>query len=263
MSEWLFKEDNYVPIKDNDAFIDKSILSFLQVLSQIKRGNVKSYKGLYEVKAVPKLFFTLILLILVSLSRSYLFLFTGVIYILFCMAFIEVEDIKKAFILGIVISLFTIVILIPSIISGNYNNSIMLVSKVFIAVVIVNTLSLTTKWYHVTKALKMFFIPDIFILVMEITLRYIYLLGEFSLNMLYALKLRSVGKNDNKYSSMTQMMGTLFLKSKEMGDEMYSAMECRGFTGEYASFRNIKLSLKDVLYISVNLLIVLMFILLP
>ena len=51
--------------------------------------------------------------------------------------------------------------------------------------------------------------------------------------MLYALKLRSVGRNDGKTASLAAVAGTMFLKSKEMAEEMYSAMECRGFTGTY------------------------------
>jgi len=72
-----------------------------------------------------------------------------------------------------------------------------------------------------------------FILVLDITLKYITLLGDFALSMLYALRLRSVGKNDGKTASLSAVAGTMFLKSKEMAEEMYAAMECRGFTGTY------------------------------
>ena len=86
------------------------------------------------------------------------------------------------------------------------------------------------------------------------------MLGEFSLNMLYALKLRSVGKNSKKYNSLSGIAGTMFIKSKEMAEEMYAAMECRGFTGEYAYKKVSSLSPADYIYIVMNLLIITTFI---
>jgi cobalt/nickel transport system permease protein len=131
--------------------------------------------------------------------------------------------------------------------------------KVISTVVVVNILSYTTKWHDITKALKFLFIPDVFILVFDITIKYIYILGEFSLEMFYALRLRSIGRNNSKYSSLSKIMGNLFLKSKEMGDEMYSAMECRGFTGEYVSYAKFGFNFKDFIYCIINMLLIIMY----
>jgi len=86
------------------------------------------------------------------------------------------------------------------------------------------------------------------------------MLGEFSLEMLYALKLRSVGKNRKKYTSLGGVGGTLFIKSREMSEEMYSAMECRGFTGEYHIYDKFKFRLADLIYVLINAGIVYTFI---
>ena len=106
----------------------------------------------------------------------------------------------------------------------------------------------------------MLFLPDIFILVLDITIKYIVLLGEFSLNIFYSLKLRSVGKNKNKYTSLSGIAGTMFIKSKEMAEDMYSAMECRGYTGEYRIYKKFKLTFADVIYITINGVIIFTFI---
>jgi cobalt/nickel transport system permease protein len=74
--------------------------------------------------------------------------------------------------------------------------------------------------------------------------------------MFYSLKLRSIGKNNRKYTSVPKIMGNLFLKSNEMGEEMYSAMECRGFTGEYTTVSNFKITVRDVLYASASVLLI-------
>ena len=111
-----------------------------------------------------------------------------------------------------------------------------------------------------TGALKSFFLPDIFILVLDITIKYIVMLGDFTLNMLYSLKLRSVGKNRKKYTSMSGVAGTMFIKSKEMAEETYYAMECRGFTGEYHVYGKSKFTMADYAYIIVNVGIVVLFV---
>jgi cobalt/nickel transport system permease protein len=64
--------------------------------------------------------------------------------------------------------------------------------------------------------------------------------------MFYALKLRSVGRNAGKTASISGIAGTLFLKSKEMAEEMYAAMECRGFTGEYRAAGGWRLGFRDI-----------------
>jgi cobalt/nickel transport system permease protein len=95
--------------------------------------------------------------------------------------------------------------------------------------------------------------------VLDITLKYIYLLGEFSLNMLYSLKVRSIGKNENKYTALSGIAGTIFIRSVEMSQEMYSAMECRGFTGEYVRSRKIKISIANIIYIAINGVLIITF----
>jgi len=128
----------------------------------------------------------------------------------------------------------------------------MITSKVLATITAVNILSHATRWSYITSALKRFFVPDIFILVLDITIKYIVMLGEFTLNMMYALKLRSVGKNKNKYTSLSGIAGSLFIKSKEMAEDMYAAMECRGFTGEYQVYNNFKFTLADFAYVMFN-----------
>ena len=101
-------------------------------------------------------------------------------------------------------------------------------------------------------ALKRFFFPDLFIFVFDITIKYIVMLGEFALQMLYALKLRSVGRNRSKYGSIGGVGGMLFIKSRNMSEEMYYAMECRGFTGEYHASGKVSFTAFDAAYILLN-----------
>jgi cobalt/nickel transport system permease protein len=260
LSDWLFKDDDYKPEVDKDKFIDKSIVSMLKVISRIKREDAKNEKGgFYFLSPTLKLLFTLAVIVFVSLARSGIYI--GIVFAGASGSFLMLnkEDRKRIFYSSIIFSLFTAITLMPSMLMGNLNNSLLIILKVITTITLANVLSHSTRWKELSRALKLLFIPDIFILIFELTLRYIYVLGEAAAEMLYALKLRSVGKNNRKYSSMSGILGSLFLKSKEMGEEVYSAMECRGFTGEYKVDFKLSFSLSDIAYSCYNIIIIAMY----
>ncbi|MCI1931395.1 MAG: energy-coupling factor transporter transmembrane protein EcfT [Clostridia bacterium] len=260
MPEWLLKDENYIPQSDKDAFITKSIMTLLGVLSRIRAQSVYKEKK-FKVSAALKVAFTFVLILLISISKSIAFTIIINVYLLAVLSMMNGEEIIKILKVSIVTSAFTFVILLPAAFWGNLFSSIFITSKVFATVTAVNMLSHSTRWNSITSALKRFYVPDIFILVMDITIKYIFMLGEFSLNMFYALKLRSVGKNKSKYTSLSGIAGTMFIKSNEMAEDMYSAMECRGFTGEYQVInKKYKMTFPDFVYIIMNIALILIFI---
>lgn len=254
MPEWMLESDDYIPVEDNGNFINKSILSIMKLLSKVSGG---STKNALKVNAAIKMICAIALIVSVSLSRSLLYTFLVMAYILFKSCLLSVDGMKSVIGRSIMVGVFTGIILIPSMLMGNARNSILMILKVLVCIMEINILSQTTEWREITSSLKFFFVPDIFIFVLDITFKYIRILGEFSLNMLYSLKLRSVGKNANKYSSVSGIMGTMFIKSKEMAEDMYKAMECRGFSGEYIRPGTLKLDKYDSIYVIINLMLIL------
>lgn len=256
MPEWLLEKDNYIPLKDKDAFINKSILSILNVLTKFKKQT--EYRTTkFEINALFKFISTLILIIFVSLTQSFTFVLIINVFMLVLINFLSINEIKYILKVSSIVAIFTFVILLPSIFLGYGNNSLMITLKVLISVASVNILACTTQWNDLTGALKVFRVPDMFIFVLDITIKYIIVLGEFSLNMIYSLKLRSVGKSNNKSASISGVVGTMFIKSKEMAEEMYGAMECRGFTGTYRVYNNFKFKLADYICIMFNVIFIL------
>jgi len=250
MPEWLTKDENYAPIKDRDTFINKSILSLLRVLARIRaQGSLTDRFGINPFLMV---LFTLMLALLISLSRSFAFVFIVVTYLALVLSFFPAKEIISVLRVGALATLFAFAVLLPAALSGSGYNALTIPSKVFATVTAVNLLSHSARWDHITGALKRFRLPDIFTFVLDITVKYIVMLGEFSLGMLYALKLRSVGKNRSKYASMSGVAGTMFIKSREMAEEMHAAMECRGFTGEYRPSGKLRFHFADFLYIMIN-----------
>lgn len=257
--KWLLENENYVPQSDRDTFINKSITSLLSVLSHIQRQSGHK-TDLFGINAAFSVIFTILFIVLLSVSRSLVFVITANVYLLLVLCLLRAEDVISILKLSFGAAVFTFIILVPTALYGNFYSITMITPKVFAAVTAVNILSHSTRWNSITGALKTFFIPDIFILVLDITIMYIMMLGEFSLNMLYALKLRSVGRNKSKRTSLSGIGGTMFIKSREMAEETYAAMECRGFTGEYRIYRKFKFSFADAVYIIANAVIILCFI---
>lgn len=257
--EWLIKNDNYIPQTDRDTFVNKSILSVFKVISRIKMQDSVTASNA-RINAPLKVFFTFMLLLLVSITRSFVFVIIVNVYLLLLLSIVDADNLVKILKMSLGVTLFTAIIMMPAMLWGNGYSCIMITTKVFATITAMGLLSHTTKWNAITESLKRVHIPDMFILILDITIKYMYMLGEFSLNMLYALKLRSVGRNKNKYTSIAGIAGTLFLQSKEMAEDMYHAMECRGFSGEYHIYNKLKFKWIDYVYIAINIGLVVMFI---
>jgi cobalt/nickel transport system permease protein len=197
--------------------------------------------------------------ILIAVSHAYTFVIIATVYTMVLLSLMTGEEIIRILRISFIVVCFSFVVLFPSMVFGNHYSIVIITTKIFATVTVVNILSHSTPWHALTVSMKRFYTPDLFIFVLDITLKYIYLLGEFSLNMLYSLKVRSIGRNKNKYTALSGITGTIFIRSIEMSQEMYSAMECRGFTGEYVRSRKIKISIANIIYLAVNGVLIIIF----
>jgi cobalt/nickel transport system permease protein len=88
-------------------------------------------------------------------------------------------------------------------------------------------------------------VSEVVTLTLGLTLKYIVVLGSVALEMLEALRLRSVGRNDDKRASIGGVGGMLFLKSREAAEDTAAAMRCRGFEGRMPAPAGSGLRAKD------------------
>jgi cobalt ECF transporter T component CbiQ len=95
-------------------------------------------------------------------------------------------------------------------------------------------LVLTTRWASLLKALHVLHVPQVFVLILGMTYRYIYVLLQSANDMFLARKSRVVGRvsggDDRRW--LTASMGVLLSRSYRLSDEVYLAMQSRGFRGE-------------------------------
>jgi cobalt/nickel transport system permease protein len=85
-------------------------------------------------------------------------------------------------------------------------------------------------------------VPQVFILVLSMTYRYIFLFLHTANGILLARKSRVVGRASGKEQRhwITGTMGNLISRAFKMSNDVYAAMLARGFTGEartYAVYR--------------------------
>lgn len=250
MNDWLYKKENFEPIKSKNSYIEKSIKAFEKVLLKFKHINIgEKFKYIYFQNPLIKSVITLMIIIITSFTHDYFGMIYITLWILNFLFLMERKDVYKCLSISLIVFLGNFIVLIPAILSKNYH-SIFIIAKSILMVLTINIYVFSTKWNHITRVLKFFKIPDIFIFLLDITLKYIISFSEFSIEMLNALKVRVIGKTN--YNG-TGIIGTLFLKSKEQSEELYFAMECRGFSGEYIGFENFKVQNKDKKQILIGL----------
>ncbi|MFH1484671.1 MAG: cobalt ECF transporter T component CbiQ, partial [Chloroflexota bacterium] len=125
-------------------------------------------------------------------------------------------------------------------------------------------LVLTTPWANLLKALRVLRIPQVFVAILGMTHRYIFLLLRTANSMFLARKSRTIGRLDA--AEQRRWLGgataTLIGKSYQLSDQVYLAMLSRGYRGEIIISDNFCLSTLDwiwaiiVISISVAVLLV-------
>ena len=254
--EWMKETKVYVPEKDRDGFLTRSILKLMGVLRRIRA--VPFYdKG--DGSAAVTLLFTIITISLVSASKNMFFTYVILAGTLVRICVLPEKALKRVCQGSFVAALFTALILMPAALLGSAHTLPVVTCKVFVSVSLINIMAVTTPFNKITEGLRFFHVPDLFIFTLDITLKYIVMLGELSVNMLEAVKLRSVGKNRTKSKAFSGVLGCTFLKANEMAKEVYGAMECRGFTGEYERKKKIIFKKEDIIIIAMIVAICFMY----
>lgn len=116
---------------------------------------------------------------------------------------------------------------------------------------------ITTPWNKVTLALKKLGVPDVVITLANLAYRYIFLLLNHLLDMMYSRKSRvvkDIGMLES-WKDAGKSMGALFLKTYEMGEDVYYSMMSRGYLGEVRYIYNEKIRLKDICFLIFSIVV--------
>jgi cobalt/nickel transport system permease protein len=109
-------------------------------------------------------------------------------------------------------------------------------------------LILTTPWSDVLKSLHVLRVPSVFIVVLAMTYRYIFLFLHTANGMFLARKSRIVAKTSGREQRwwIVSTIGVLMSRSFRMSEDVYQAMLARGFTDRIVTMNEYSLGLVDV-----------------
>ncbi len=234
---------------------------------------ISTRRGLFQsLDARVKVISVLALLISVSLSHSLWVI--GAIYlvalILGWLSAIPAADLIKR--VWLALPFFTGMLVLPAlfitpgpalvhlplgivITRTGLNAALFLVFRVSTSVSLTLLLVLTTPWNTVLSALSVLRVPDVFILILGMTYRYIYLLLRVANDMFLSRKSRVVGRlsaSDNQ-KMLAAISATLLSKSLNLSSEVYLAMQSRGFRGSIVTLKPFRMRSKDWIWLSVFL----------
>ena len=155
---------------------------------------------------------------------------------------------------------FAALITFPAVFMGSPRTLSTITMKTTESVMLVALVSERMGWKGMTRAAASLHLPDLFILTLDTTIRYLHILGRFAARMVEAVSLRQVGEKNWKTAGTGGILGTTFLKSQRQAQRNAEAMTCRCFDGTYKSFYRHHWNAADSLVLAADAALVILFI---
>ena len=95
-------------------------------------------------------------------------------------------------------------------------------------------LTLTTRWSDLLRSLRIFGAPRLFLFILAMVYRYVFLILQVATELFVARKSRSAGEPNVRAGRdfVATTAGMLFVRSHALSEEVYAAMRSRGYHGE-------------------------------
>ena len=127
----------------------------------------------------------------------------------------------------------------------------LIVTRVATSISLVVLLTLTTPWNRLLAALSALGVPRIFVLVIGMSYRYVFLLLGTVTDMFTARRARTVARpadvaEGRRFVAATA--GTVFGKAHQLSEEVHQAMVARGFRGEARTLAADRAGVADLLW---------------
>jgi cobalt/nickel transport system permease protein len=135
--------------------------------------------------------------------------------------------------------------------SEGLTSAALIVSRVAVSISLVVLLTLTTSWVRLLGALRSLGVPRMFILIIGMAYRYIFLMLNSVLDMYEARKARTVGAAAHDRSArafVSASAGALFGKAHQLSEEVHQAMTARGYRGDAHTLQGFSFSAVDAVF---------------
>jgi cobalt/nickel transport system permease protein len=278
--------------KNKLSFLDKTLKTVANTVKTMYMHSEtgSSNKILFRINPLVKVFSFIFLIVSISLANSIhaqliassfvliFYLISGISY-----RFIYKKIIFLSFVFGllvflpaslnvitpgkIIFKLFTLdrsyhfwIYNVPQTI-GITDAGILVVELLFLRVL--NSISLallfvySSSFSQIIKGLKVFFVPDTFLMILSLAYKYIFILSKTVEETYFALKSRLIGsvKNDSIRKIISGRVFFIFKRSKNNYEQTYSAMISRGYSGKIRLHKEKKIKPSDVFFLIVTVAI--------
>jgi cobalt/nickel transport system permease protein len=127
----------------------------------------------------------------------------------------------------------------------------LIVSRVAVSISMVVLLTITTPWTKLLAAMRALLVPRIFILVIGMAYRYVFLLLNSVTDMFTAREARTLARTSRGNVKEGQRFvaaaaGALFGKAHALAEEVHMAMVSRGYRGDARTLSGFKVRAVDV-----------------
>ncbi|MCR4869498.1 MAG: energy-coupling factor transporter transmembrane protein EcfT [Lachnospiraceae bacterium] len=235
-------------------------LGFLKIIAKILGDEGNQIEEVKRAAAYNRMLSSFLLILLGAFSRNPWYV-TGILAGLLC--YIAMQNPKKiARILGPVAGSvgITVIFLLPAAFMGSPRSLTLVTMKVAQTVTVLSILRCDTRWKEMTAALSNLHVPDLFILILDTTIRFLVILGRYAIGIGEAVGLRRVGRRNWKNAGTAGILGVTWIKSQQMADETAQAMMCRCFNGSYKVRRRHRWNIRDTGMLLLDALVVLVFV---
>jgi cobalt/nickel transport system permease protein len=125
--------------------------------------------------------------------------------------------------------------------------AILFVARVGVSVSLAVLLVMTTPWADLLKSLRAIRAPQLFVLVLAMTYRYIFLFLHTANGLFLARKSRVVARTSGGEQRrwIAGSMGNLTSRAFKMSNDVYAAMMARGFGGELRTYSEYRMTAAD------------------
>ncbi|MHA1594863.1 MAG: cobalt ECF transporter T component CbiQ [Candidatus Baldrarchaeia archaeon] len=128
--------------------------------------------------------------------------------------------------------------------------------RVWVCVSLSVLLVLTTTWPKLMHALARMRVPRVFVLIADMTYRYLFYFADMLYKMLLARESRLTGPIGMMDTMKTgaSAVGALLVRAYEHGERVYLAMKSRGFCGSIEILDNLTLRPRDITFMMLLIL---------
>ncbi len=131
--------------------------------------------------------------------------------------------------------------------------------RVYLCVMAVLVLVAITPFSEIAHSMRRLKIPHIFVIVFEMTYRYIGVLVEEAYSMYIAYTVRSPNAKGIRMRDMGTITGQLLVRSVDRADRVYTAMKCRGYALQPMLKNGKKPKVNDIVFLAVTCLLCVLF----